>query len=281
MQKVDMKSKIQSTADGTSTLHRLRSFFVPELFINTMGCGKSWDSCENESLALAWIAAFEDPIVGTDHNAKRFMKTVRRRFIEKGLEASEVVEGVGIVGILSMAVAIHTYQTTTIECEYKDYSTENWIYFKEYEVLKNLPKWSSPLSTVPTVKMPPESEEETQLHPSEASSTENITSKGPVRGTKREKERFYEERNAIEVFSRPEAAGLQETADFFATICVKYLLSAQKKLELQHMRKLLYAAGVNKGDLVRARAHPQRSLPSIPLAIDIASDENVPNEVSE
>ena len=54
------------------------------------GRGMLWDGDENETLEKAWVAASEDPIMGTDQNRKLFIATVRRRFIEMSPTASQV-----------------------------------------------------------------------------------------------------------------------------------------------------------------------------------------------
>ena len=51
-----------------------------------------WKENENEILERAWVAASEDPIVGTDQKRKFFIDTVRRRFIERPA-ASRVKNG--------------------------------------------------------------------------------------------------------------------------------------------------------------------------------------------
>lgn len=258
-----------------------------------MGRGKSWDSKENEVLARAWISASEDPIAGTDQTAKRFVQTVRRRFIEKGPDPSDVTEGrygyrsaisirqhfsdlsadvqkfslslskvqacnptgVGDDGIISMAVAIHTGQTTTMDYAYKGYcgdmSNCNWISYKAYNVLKHHPKWSSQSTVIPATQSLADVDKDTQPETPETPSTECESPKATAKEPGKKSERFaggsrgaklarqeeirtqsvrsmaasmkrkseiMEERNAIEVFYRPEAVGLQEPADFFAAV---------------------------------------------------------------
>ena len=43
-----------------------------------MGRGKSWDLHENETLARAWIAASEDPVVGIDQRGKVLFDRMHR-----------------------------------------------------------------------------------------------------------------------------------------------------------------------------------------------------------
>ena len=145
-----------------------------------MGRGKVWDGDENKSLAKAWIAASEDPIVGTDQNRKLFIDTVRRRFIEMSPVASQVKDGtysarssvsikhhfsdlscdvqkfrasigrvrasnptgVGEDDVVSMAVAIHIGKTNVMDYDYKTFNVLEWVYYKSWLVLKSHPKWS-------------------------------------------------------------------------------------------------------------------------------------------
>ena len=146
-----------------------------------MGHCKRWDARENEVLARARIAASDGPIAGTDQTAKRFIQTVRLRFIEKGPETTEVTDwrygfrsalsikqhfsdlsadvqkfrlsfakvrasnptGVGDDTVMSMAVAVHIGVTTCMDYSYKEFDKESWLYYRAYNVLKNHPKWSA------------------------------------------------------------------------------------------------------------------------------------------
>lgn len=52
------------------------------------------------------------------------------------------LSSVGEDGVISMAAALQTGHSKTTQYDQNEYATDNWIYFKAYNVLKKHPKWS-------------------------------------------------------------------------------------------------------------------------------------------
>lgn len=66
---------------------------IPNAKSLVMGRGKNWGIDENALIACAGLYASEEPIVGADQGSKKFLETMRRRFIEKGPSETDVCEG--------------------------------------------------------------------------------------------------------------------------------------------------------------------------------------------
>ena len=171
--------------------------------------------------------------------------------------------GVGEEGVLFMAVAIQTGRTNVMEYDYKDLYKDEWMYYRAWTVLRNHPKWAPVDSNThaastavgeaieePTVSAP----EAQHIHSDDTTPHKRTQRFGlGTRGAKMAKQEeirtmavhslahsakrkieSLEERNAIPVFSRPEAQGLTETTEFFADLSKTYLAQALNRARAMH-----------------------------------------------
>lgn len=179
--------------------------------------------------------------------------------------------GVQDADIISMAVAVHMGKATTMDYETKDYCKENWLSYKAWKVWNTHPKWSmsqasDEASSTPHLKAaipvtqgdhadtsdelegntrdeqgvrrasPSKSVERfglgtrnAKLIRQEELRTQAVRS---MAESAKRKSDALEERNAIAVFSRPEATSMPETAHFFAAVRQTYLSQALKKARM-------------------------------------------------
>lgn len=180
--------------------------------------------------------------------------------------------GVNEDQVLSMAVAIHMEVTNSMDYEHKDYVKENWLSFNAWKVWSRHPKWATAKPALSTTHSSAEAEATPTLtSPEQLRGALEEGSHDPCGVTRggsaaKAEERFglgtrsaklirqeelrtqavrsmaesakrksdaLEERNAIAVFSLPEAAGLPETSQFFAAIRQMYLSQALKKVRME------------------------------------------------
>lgn len=176
--------------------------------------------------------------------------------------------GVNEDDILSMAVAVHMGKAATMDYAMKDYCTENWITFKAWKVWHTHPKWamsSTSTDSAQSSAVGQAGEGQVLVDSSDLESNsrdeEGVRRSSPTKSTERfgmgsrnaklirqeelrtqavrsmaesakRKSDALEERNAIAVFSRPEATGNPETIQFFDAVRQSYLSQALKKARI-------------------------------------------------
>lgn len=211
--------------------------------------------------------------------------------------------GVVAGNIESMAVAIHLGKTNVMYYHYKDLPPTQWLYYKAWKVLLAHPKWSDVPEANETGGLEQESEnnhadtagsgspegespQKTASNSTQSSGERMKVDRFPIgaRGAKlitqeelrtqavrtlaesaKRKSDILEEKNAISVFSRPEAQGLPETDEFFDAIRRTYLAKAQKNAKLAETEALALGRisyGSTEND--QPATETQRTPPSAP-----------------
>lgn len=176
--------------------------------------------------------------------------------------------GVNEDSIVSIAVAHHLGESNGLDYTKKDFDVTKWMNFNAWKVLRYHPKWSNDRdnnsivsdhlsvtdSTVNANDAPPSIADTSEGENSEKAIGNELTIRYPVgvkaaKASKQEEIRTkvvckladaakrksdcLEERNAIAIFSRPEAQGLPETEEFFADLRKIYLERTKKRVRLE------------------------------------------------